>query len=255
MDVTQRVHIAPVSSEYDRVLEPLEEQRADVAYLLVDLHPEEVPTYFDELKSDVESAVQELSIVESDFSDVYAVLGDVTTLAARHDGDDVYVNVSGAGTIAAIGATIACMDVSTDATAYYVKPESYEHDGLDHPITTGVAETTPVPTYPIDSPSADQIAILEFLADPAAFDDRFETARPKKSDLIEYARRRELSFIDNRSPATEKGAFRLLDTHIVQPLVDDGYVIVEQVGRRRLVELTDRGENALRAFHHKLESE
>lgn len=252
MDVTQRVHIAPVSSEYDRVRCPLREQRADVAYLLVH---DDVPTYFEDLREEVDSIVQELTVVESDFTDVYAVLGDVTTIASSHDGDDVYVNVSGAGTIPAIGATIACMDVSTDATAYYVEPDTYVHEGTDHPITTGVETTIPIPTYPIDSPSADQIAILDFLSDPAAVDSRFETTRPKKSDLIEYARRHELAFIADRDPSTEKGAFRLLDTHIVKPLAEDGYVSVERVGRRRLVELTERGENALRAFRHKLEDD
>src|SRR6056297_687235 len=253
MDVTQRVHIAPVSSEYDRVLRPIESQRADVAHILVHDDPAEVPAYVADLCEEIDAFVQEMTIAETDFADVYSVLGDVTTLAARHDGDDVYVNVSGAGKIPAIGATIACMDVSTDATAYYVTPESYAHDADDHPITSGMDSTTPVPTYPIDSPTPDQIAIMELLADPAAIDDRFETTQPNKSDLIAYAREIGLSFIADRNPSTDKGAFRLLDTHIVKPLVEDGYVTVEQVGRRRLVELTERGENAYRAFHHKFD--
>ncbi|MFC3957322.1 DUF6293 family protein [Halovivax cerinus] len=253
MDVTQRVHIAPVSAEYDRVRCPIEEQRADVVYLLVHDDPDAVPPYVDDLRAELDEGVQELTVVETDFSDVYSVLGDVTTIAASHDGDDVYVNVSGAGTIPAIGATIACMDVSTDATAYYVTPESYTHDGHDHPITSGMESTTPIPTYPIDSPTPDQIAIMAFLADPAAVDERFETTRPKKSDLIEFARDEGLSFIADRNPSTDKGAFRVLDTHVVGPLVEDGYVTVERVGRRRLVELTERGENAYRAFHHKVD--
>ncbi|WP_254862610.1 DUF6293 family protein [Halovivax gelatinilyticus] len=253
MDVEQRVHIVPVGFEYDRVFDPIERQRADVAYLLVSEDDGAVPSYFDDLRSAVESVVRDVSVIETDFTDVYAVLGDVTTLAASHEGDNVYVNVSGAGTIPAIGATIACMDVSTDATAYHVEPETTAYDGIDRPITSGVSETTEIPIYPIDSPSRDQIAIMDFLADPAAHDDRFETTHPKKKDVIAYARDTELSFLSDRSPSTEKGAFRLLDTHVVKPLEIDGYVTVEQVGRRRLVHLTDRGVNALRAFRHKLE--
>ena len=253
MNVEQRVHIVPVGNEYDRILEPIKNQRADIAYLLVHEDREDEPTYHDELRSEIESIVREVSIVPCDLGDIYTVLGEVTTIAARHDGDNVYVNVSGAGTIPAIGATIACMDVTTDATAYYVEPMTYAHDGQKEPATSGVADTSRLPTYPIDSPTRDQVAIMAFLSDPEAHDDRFETTKPKKKDLIEYARKEELSFIADRKPANDKGAFRLLDTHIVKPLEADDYVTVEKVGRRRIVELTDQGENAYRAFRHKLE--
>lgn len=253
MDVEQRVHIAPIGHEYDRILDPIRNQRADIAYLLVHEDDGGVPDYHDELQFEIESVVRDVSIVPCDLGDVYAVLGEVTTIASRHDGDNVYVNVSGAGTIPAIGATIACMDVATDATAYYVEPETYAHDGRREPASSGVADTSRLPTYPIDSPTRDQVAIMAFLADPEAYDDRFATTNPKKKDLIEYARTKELSFIADRNPATDKGAFRLLDTHVVQPLEADDYVTVEKVGRRRIVELTEQGENAYRAFRHKIE--
>ncbi|WP_247728408.1 DUF6293 family protein [Halovivax limisalsi] len=253
MEVSERVHVAPVGFEYDRVYEPIERQRADVVHLLVDADPDGVPPYVDSLRSSLESIVRSVSVHECDFSNVYAVLGDVTTIAATHEGDDVFVNVSGAGVIPAVGATIACMDVSTDATAYHVEPAETVYDESEAPVSRGVASTSRVPTYPIDSPTRDQIAIMDFLADPSAHDDRFETTHPKKKDLIEYARSAELGFIADRNPASEKGAFRLLDTHIVEPLEADGYVTVERVGRRRLVHLTDRGRNALRAFRHKLD--
>ena len=118
MDVPQRVHVVPLGYEYDRILEPITRMRADLVYLLVDERWD--ATYHEELLRELESAVRTLETRRCDLSDVYAVLGTVTTLAAKHAGDDVRVNVSGGGTIAAIGATIACMDVDTDATAYYV---------------------------------------------------------------------------------------------------------------------------------------
>ncbi|WP_226481115.1 DUF6293 family protein [Natrinema amylolyticum] len=280
MEVVKRVHVVPLGYEFDRILEPIRNQRADLVYLLEDesagggrrggeqgetdggtdeRNATATADYHDELRAELESIVPEVRTRECDLTDVYAVLGDVTTLADVHADDQVYVNVSGAGTIPAIGATIACMDVSTDAHAYYVEPSEYAHDGTTEPISFGLDEMEEVPTYPIESPTRDQVAIMEFLADPAAWEGYHEdrTARPKKKDLIEYARDRDLDFMaDRRSPdersGEDKGAFRVLDTHVLEPLAEDGYVTIESVGRRRVVELTERGENAYRAFRHKL---
>ncbi|RQH03234.1 HFX_2341 family transcriptional regulator domain-containing protein [Natrarchaeobius oligotrophus] len=259
MDVVKRVHVAPVGYEFDRILEPIERQRADLVYLLEDESAPAEPDYHEELREELESIVPEVRRHSCDLTDVYAVLGAVTTIASEHAADNVYVNVSGAGTIPAIGATIACMDVSTDARPYYVEPETYAHDGRDEPASAGVEETAEIPIYPIDSPTPDQVAIMEFLAEPTAWDGFHDdrTSPPKKKDLIEYARDRNLSFMADRRPPEEragedKGAFRVLDAHVLEPLCDDGYVTIETVGRRRVVELTERGANAYRAFRHKL---
>ncbi|MXV60828.1 hypothetical protein GS429_01825 [Natronorubrum sp. JWXQ-INN-674] len=264
MDVVKRVHIVPLGYEYDRILEPIRNQRADLVYLLEDVGTNEdartgTADYHDELRTELESIVPEFRTRLCDLTDVYAVLGEVTTIAADHADDNVSVNVSGAGTIPAIGATMACMDVSTDARAYYVEPSAYGHDGEREPVSTGVTATEQLPTYPIDSPTPDQVAIMGFLADPESWDGYHEarTAPPKKKDLIEYARAQGLSFMADRQPpagrdSEDKGAFRVLDTHVLDPLKADGYVTVESVGRRRVVELTDQGANAYRAFKHKL---
>ncbi|THE64861.1 hypothetical protein D8Y22_10850 [Salinadaptatus halalkaliphilus] len=256
MDVVKRVHIAALGYEYDRILEPIRDQRADLVYLLED--PDHLTTaYHDELVAELEAVVPAVETLESDLTDVYAVLGDVTTIASHHADDVVAVNVSSAGAIPAIGMTIACMDASTNAQPYYVEPATYAHDGSSEPTSFGADRIDELPIYPMESPTTDQVAIMGFLADPAAWDGYHDdrTAPPKKKDLIEYARDVGLSFMaDRQSPGDgeDKGAFRVLDIHVVEPLVADGYVTVESVGRRRVVSLTDRGENAYRAFRHKL---
>ncbi|ELY93231.1 hypothetical protein C482_19716 [Natrialba chahannaoensis JCM 10990] len=301
MDVVKRVHIVPLGYEYDRIVEPIRRQRADLVYLLehdggsltdrgkTSESPVPGPestasrdhsapsssasadtatppdangppaTYHDELREELESIVPDVRTWSCDLTDVYAVLGAVTTIASNHAADDVSVNVSGGGTIAAIGATMACMDVSTDAHAFYVEPESYAHDGTSEPSSMGIDEIDRLPTYPIDSPTTDQVAIMGFLRDPASWDGYHDdrTAPPKKKDLIEFGRDRGLSFMaDRRSPdertGEDKGAFRVLDTHVLDPLEADGYVTIESMGRRRVVSLTEQGDNAYRAFKHKL---
>lgn len=53
-------------------------------------------------------------------------------------------------------------------------------------------------------------------------------------------------------PANDKAKFALLNNRIVDPLAENGYIEIEPVGRTKQVSLTETGENALRAFRHKL---
>jgi hypothetical protein len=248
MDIVRRIHIAPLGFEYDRILEPARRYGADLVYLLV--HEEgPQPSYHEELVAALTDAGIEVDRTHCDLMDVYDVLGVVTTLAARHAGDDVRVNVSSGNKLAAVGATIACMDVSTAATAYYVHPEERAHDGETSPATSGYAGDDTLPTYPIDSPSPDQVAVLRYLeeATTAAY-------TPKKKDIIDHAKEAGLGFMTDNPPANRQGEFRRLNAAVLDPLSEDGYVSITSVGRRKEVTLTDRGGKALRAFRHKLES-
>jgi hypothetical protein len=246
MDMVRRVHVAPLGFERDRVVEPARRYGADVCYLLV--HEDGPrPDYHDDVVGDLEAAGVEVRTRTVDLHDVYDVLGVVTTVAASHEGDDVRVNVSSANALAAVGATVACMDVSTDATAYYVHPAGRAHDGAAAPRTTGFASVDTLPTYPIDSPTPDQVAVLRYLRETTT-----GSYTPKKKDVIDHAKEAGLSFVADNPPANRQGEFRRLNAAVIDPLVEDGLVEVRSVGRRKEVTVTDRGEKALRAFRHKL---
>jgi hypothetical protein len=276
MDVVRRVHVAPLGYEYDRVLEPARRYGADVLYALVDVPRERMAgvagdadggvrraevdatrwvgrgrtgaSYHEDLLAALSETGVEVRVRAADLYDVYDVLGAVTTVAARHADDDVRVNVSTGGALAAVGATVACMDGSTDATAYYVHPEERAHDGAAAPTTRGFADVDTLPTYPVDSPTSDQVAVMRYLrrADTAAY-------TPKKRDVIDHAKEAGLGFVADDPPANRQGEFRRLNAAVVEPLVADGYVTVDDVGRRKELSLTERGEQALRAFRHKIE--
>lgn len=240
----QEVHIAPLGYEYDRIKEPIIEYDADVVYLLADETLDRTE-YHDRLEDELLDAGVALRTRSISILDIYDVLGEVTTIVDEHGDDIVRVNVSSGTKLAAIGAALACM--ATDAIAYHVHPESRSYRIANTPRTEGMRMAEQLPSYPLETPTTDQVRVLDYV-DSA--DD--ETSTPKKSDLIAFAEENELSFVTRSKPANEKAKFALLNNHIIEPLTENGYVRVESVGRSKQVTLTETGQNALRAFRHKL---
>ena len=238
------VHVAPLGYEYERIKAPVLEYGADVLYALDDAGRDRL-SYHDELETVLADAGVTVHVREVDLGDVYDVLGEITTIADGHAADIVRVNVSSGPKLAAIGAALACM--ATDAIGYHVHPDSRSHPVEETPRTAGMRVAEQLPSYPLETPTEDQVRILNYVdeTDDAAY-------TPKKSDLIDFAEEAELEFITRSAPANGKAKFALLNNRIVDPLVADGYLEVETVGRTKQVSLTETGQNALRAFRHKL---
>lgn len=57
---------------------------------------------------------------------------------------------------------------------------------------------------------------------------------------------------EDLSSDAKKGAYGSLKTHVLDPLVDRGYVEVESIGRSDRITLTDSGRHTLQAFRHKV---
>lgn len=246
MNPIDEVHIAPLGYEYDRILGPARRYDIDIIYLLEHDEPaSEKPNYHETLKRELSDGGIEVRSRSVDLLDIYDVLGVVTTLVSEHRDDIVRVNVASGSKLSAVGATIACM--ATDATAYYVHPEGYAYADRAERQSYGYVDDEVLPTYPIESPTKDQVAAMDFLDSETT-----QMYTPKKKDIIEYAEENELSFIAENQPANDKAKFALLNANIIDPLKENHYIEVNTVGRQKQVTLTVTGQNALRAFHHKV---
>jgi hypothetical protein len=246
MNPIDEVHIAPLGHEYDRILGPARRYGIDIIYLLEHDEPaDDKPDYHEKLRQVLADEGIEVRSRTVDLLDIYDVLGIVTTLVSEHTDDIVRVNVASGSKLSAVGAAIACM--ATDATAYYAHPEGYAHADREERQSYGYTGDEVLPSYPIESPTTDQVAAMDFLQSSMT-----EIYTPKKKDIIEYAEEEELSFISDNQPANDKAKFALLNANIVDPLKESGYVEVETVGRQKQVALTATGQDALRAFRHKL---
>lgn len=245
LQTIDRVHIAPMGYERDRILLPATRYDADLVYLLIDVRGAAAPTYHDEVVAELEAAGVDVRSERVDLHDIYEVMGRTTTLAARHADDEVLVNISSGTNTAAVGAAIACM--TTAATAYSVEPGEYVPDVSREPVTRGVAAVEELPDYPIESPTRDQIAVMEYVYET---EEKGHTVH--KRDLIAFAEEADLAFMTDPPTENRQSKYRRLSSAVVDPLTEKGYIEVREAGRRKLVSLTDIGRSVYFAFEHKL---
>jgi len=160
-----------------------------------------------------------------------------------HEGDDVFINVSTGTNIAGIAGMMAAQ--TSDATPYYVQHQTPGGDGgdeirpPDEPIFPKAGPISELPVFELQGPSAEQLQILGYL---------YGNETVTKKELIQFAEEQELPFIADTEAKSDEGRYRLLESHIIDPLTEGGFVRIEKAGREKHVLLEDRGVDALAAF-------
>lgn len=238
LSVPNRVHIMPVGYEYERIVQPAEEFRADIV-VLIGHEDDPEGSDGDRYLRDARKAIDDLDIeIEQrtcDIFDLYSSMGAIAQSITDHEDDEVYVNVSTGSKVTAIAGMIASMVL--DSTPYYVRAKDYESD----PAPNDIREKTELPTYPIDAPDSEQVDVLQFIEKYTQ-----EEGPPTKGDVIHFSEKYNLDYVSRN--VAGKGKYRLLDTHIVEPLKERGYIEESKQGRNKILTLTDDGRAALEAF-------
>lgn len=243
MNVVDRVQIAPLGYERERVTEPIYQFNADKVVLIrQDSNSDHETEYQRNLIAELEDNDRiELEIRECDFFDLESSLRALTSAIRDHDDHDVYVNASTGSKITAIAAVVACQNL--DATPFYVRPEFRNDDGQleppEDPLVSEVGEITDIPVFSLEKPSTNQLQILSYLA---------EKDGATKKELIEFGQSQEFDFIAASETTSEEGLYRLLETHIIDPLQSESFISVKKDGRTKRVYLADRGKEALQVF-------
>ena len=158
-------------------------------------------------------------------------------------GNRVFINISAAGKISAVAATLVTMaHMGTNGKAYYVRPEEYvvaDEARMTCGLTKGMkGEPLEIPIFPIRLPSREGQLIL--------------TALSKEGGSMKYpglfralANERIEGYIEVTSHTSRKVRGNLtvrLTKTILKPLLEAGLVILKKEGRTRIVVLTDAGE-------------
>jgi len=232
--VPQRIHIVPVGHEYERVVNPPKDFKADKVVLIGhDNDDDEGKKYWEQAVETFKQSEMEYATRRCNLFNLYDSLGAIAEVMNQHRDDEVYVNVASGSKITAIAGMIASMVL--DGTAYYPRVTSYKE------TPANIEEVTELPKYPIDSPDPQQIAILEFVRRKTRLE-----GPPTKGDVIHFSEQANLPFIKDN--VAGKGKYRLLDTSISEPLKERGYITESKSGRNKVIEITDEGQAALAAF-------
>jgi hypothetical protein len=249
-EVAERVHIAPLGIEYDRIVQPLLRTDADRVVLL-----DYLPAYLteqlrdDQIEADLDSHGIEYERNACDIDDLFDALAAFGEAILEYESDAVYVNLATGDKMLAIGGMIACMTTEA-AEPYYVEAE--QHGSHQPPVPTGVRSVDTLPRYPMERPDVQHLHVMNYIANS---DRTTADGKPYriKRELFEFGEGAELPFIADYDGETNKGKFRKLDRHVVKPLGKKGYIDVEEVGTKKWVTLTEDGENTLRAFRYLLD--
>lgn len=239
LSVPDRIQIMPVGHEVERVTAAAARFKTDKVILIT--HNENDETA-DECLAEIKQTFDETGVEYADprfcnLFDLYDSLGTIAQAIYEHRDDDVYVNTATGSKITAIAGMIASM--VTDSTAYYVRANKYDRE-----TPYDIVSYDELPHYPIDHPETEQIATMEYIK-------RIEATAgvsPSKGELIQFAEANELGYMDRN--VAGKGKYRLLDTHIIDPLLNEGYIDTVKEGRKSLITLTESGRNAVQAYQY-----
>lgn len=241
MEVTRRIHVIPVGYEHARVVEPAQEYQADKVILIT--HSEDDPTgeeYLSKAVEDFDELRMEYEVAECDFFDLYDSIGTLGDIVQEFREDDIYINIATGSKITAVAGFIVA--TVSGASAYYARAKNYD-DG-----PSGMGDVFELPHYPIRSPNAQQTTVLTILHELDEQDHH-----PTKGDLIHACEQNGLAF--TQKDVSDKGKYRLLDTEVLDPLEEQGYISTYKDGKYRRVELTKDGEGAYQAFKSLIDTE
>jgi hypothetical protein len=243
MEVTDRVHVVALGWEVARVVEPLYDLKADKVVLILPESEALLAEFEEEMLDDLEAMDRiEVETRTANLYDLDSALQVFTQAVKDHESDDVYINVSTGTKLAAIAGMMATQ--TSEATPFYVRPTLSDPDDEtletpDEPLIPGAGATTELPVFELQGPTSEQLQILGFLHGKDGV---------TKKELIQYAEAQELPFIATTESKSKEGRYRLLESHVINPLTENEYISVEKIGREKQVFLEDRGVDALAAF-------
>jgi len=107
--INQRIHIAPVGFEIDRIVLPAVEMKADLVYLVVhdNLSTDKAQKYHTEIQKQLKKQKIKTETVYANRFRLFDIIGVVKKLIQENRKDSFYVNVASGSKIHAIGCMMA----------------------------------------------------------------------------------------------------------------------------------------------------
>lgn len=220
-----------------RITEPAVAMRADRVYLLTDPPKAKLKPYHDRVLRRLKAAGIEALVRHCEVWDPNAVVGEMGRIAEAERGNHVYVNLGTGPKTCAIAGSLAAMLWQLDA--YYPKVD-YDVPSTDAavPEDRPVTGTTFIPTFHLDPPGGDVLAVLELLGEKG-------TRPARKKEVVERLRAR--GFV---SPNVSAQAEQNVADRVLKRALEWGFLDSEGEGRRRRLRLNERGVAGRKMFGH-----
>ena len=237
---SERVHIAPVGFEIDRIVIPARRLKADRVWLLVhDNRAEDKALRFaEEIKKRLKKSKIQAREAYADRLSLFGIIRAARKIIADEPADNiVYVNAASGSKIQAIGCMMACMTMQ--AGGREIKPfyaEAEEYAGFEgRQQSSGVKGVNPLPTFEIRTPKEALVRTLHVIKE--------DGGRMTKKRLAEVAEERGIIQVNAQEKNHAVVRYTTLDKNIIQPLLQWRLVDVEKVGRNRHVTINQEGRN------------
>ena len=246
------IHIIPLGFEIDRAVKPFEGTdgfRANRVHILSAIESDGTPEHFVErhrkyvevVKNRLESFGIEVVIHNALLIDILEVMKKVSSiiLSEKNDGNIVYLNMSAAGRLTSVGATLAAM--VQGSRVYYVQANDYSSDkeSMDkhgYSICDDV-KILFIENFRISLPDDKCITVLVRL---------FDKGPMRTSELMEYLHNAEVDGFQEYSDylsREEKIKYKMrLKRRILDKLTQSDYIEVHKTGRESIITITDSGK-------------
>ncbi len=244
------VHVVPLGWEVDRAVLPVVQMHAHLVYLLCNPASHKNQKYcFDRVRAALEKKGIRVKHIKVDAnSDLIGVMREVAKVvqSERAKGNRIYLNMSAAGKIASLGASLAAMAHlgASGGVIYYVTPEEYIHTkaGVQkHGLTRGMdGDARTLPFFELKLPDQEGRLVLKALnSSPDAtlgYYELIQALRAGRAPGWEDAK------YEPSTPRSERNKLNVrLNKRVLQKLLREGYIEIETRGRKRAARLTEYG--------------
>jgi len=248
----QIIHIIPLGYENDRAIKPFQIEngfKANKVYVLSTVQPNETPfeviqkhkKYVEKVKSAFESLNIEAILINVNTIDLLEVITKISYIIRNEilDGNIVYVNMSSAGRLTSVGATLAGM--VHGARVYYVESDDYsetKEEWNEHGMTiVNDVRIRYLENFKISLPNDLQLMILVKI---------YKRKIMKTLEIIDYVHELSIDGFENNYSGLTRSKKTSMIMKINRRVLDDllmmGYIEKTKVGKDNIFMVTNSGK-------------
>lgn len=248
--LNQRIQIAPVGFEIDRIVTPAIEYKSDLVYLILhsNIADDKAKTFSDQIIKILKKNKIKSKTVYADRFDLFEIIRVIKEIIQDDRESEYLINVASGSKIHSIACMMACMifDDRKNLKPFYAIPERYHSFEQNEQQTYGVTDVQELPTYRIQTPKPILIKALGVIKEMIK---ESKKTYVTKKELVKELEERKIITVGGETESGssipknyDKVKYTTLDKKIVKPLKDEwGYIDEEPVGRTRRIFFTDDG--------------